>query len=149
MSSYPRRLTTSTSRSGSPPETPGRWGGPRVRPNPEGDTFISEHILKSPDELRSDETLFARVGDVVRRQPLAAFFVLAFAYSWLQSAGASLLIAMVFHAMNNAVSGEYFSQLFDGAASTRQSWMLVVVWSIAAVAVLAFARHFRTRREGT
>jgi membrane protease YdiL (CAAX protease family) len=275
---------------------------------------MSEHILKSPDELRSREIPFARLGDVVRRQPLAAFFVLAFASSWLpsliyaftgsgptilscgpalaaftvlgltdgkvglkrlfrsmaewrvglrwwaaallgpallaglatalnlalgartpsaddlgnwtnvlpaallillvpaiggaweepgwrgfalprllaersaltaslvlgalwalwhlpvyfvgdqhwsdlvlvvvgtivftwlfQSAGASLLIAMVFHAMNNAVSGEYFSQMFDGRDSTRQSWMLVVVWGVAAVLVVALARRFRTR----
>jgi len=69
-------------------------------------------------------------------------------FTWLfQSAGASLLIAMVFHAMNNAVSGEYFSQMFDGADSTRQSWMLVVVWGVAAALVIAFARHFRRPRE--
>jgi membrane protease YdiL (CAAX protease family) len=69
-------------------------------------------------------------------------------FTWLfQSAGASLLIAMVFHAMNNAVSGEYFSQWFDGADSTRQSWMLVLVWGVAAALVIAFARRFRAARE--
>jgi hypothetical protein len=39
---------------------------------------------------------------------------------------------MVVHAMNDTVSGEYFLQMFDGSDSTRQSWMLVVVWGIAA-----------------
>jgi membrane protease YdiL (CAAX protease family) len=69
-------------------------------------------------------------------------------FTWLfQSAGASLLIAMVFHAMNNAVSGEYFSQWFDGADSTRQSWMLVLVWGVAAALVIAFARRFRASKE--
>jgi hypothetical protein len=52
---------------------------------------------------------------------------------------------MVFHALNNAISGEYFSQMFDGADSTRQSWMLVATWSVAAALVVLFARGFRRR----
>jgi membrane protease YdiL (CAAX protease family) len=68
--------------------------------------------------------------------------------TWLfQNALQSLLIAMVFHAMNNAVSGEYFSQMFDGRDSSRQSWMLVVVWGVAAALVVAFGRGFRSRRR--
>jgi membrane protease YdiL (CAAX protease family) len=64
--------------------------------------------------------------------------------TWLfQSALGSVLIAMVFHAMNNSVSGEYFSQMFDGADSTRQSWMLVLVWTVAAAFVVLFGRGFR------
>jgi membrane protease YdiL (CAAX protease family) len=63
-------------------------------------------------------------------------------FTWLfQNALGSLLIAMVFHAMNNAVSGECFSQMFDGNDSSRQSWMLVVVWSIAAALVLLVRRR--------
>jgi uncharacterized protein len=69
-------------------------------------------------------------------------------FTWLfQNALQSLLIAMVFHAMNNAVSGEYFSQMFHGRDSTRQSWMLVVVWGAAAALVVAFGRGFRSRRR--
>jgi membrane protease YdiL (CAAX protease family) len=65
--------------------------------------------------------------------------------TWLfQAAGGSVLVAMVFHALNNAVSGEYFSQMFDGGDSTRQSWLLVVVWGIAAAVVVRYARGFRT-----
>jgi membrane protease YdiL (CAAX protease family) len=67
-------------------------------------------------------------------------------FTWLfQSAACSLLIAMVFHALNNAVSGEYFSQMFEGDDSVRQSWMLVVTWGIAALLVVCFARGFRRR----
>jgi hypothetical protein len=43
--------------------------------------------------------------------------------------------------MNNAVSGEYFSQMFDGGDSSRQSWMLIVVWSIAAALVVLVGRR--------
>jgi membrane protease YdiL (CAAX protease family) len=58
-------------------------------------------------------------------------------FTWLyRGAGGSLLVAMVFHALNNAVSGEYFSQMFDGGDSTRQSWLLLLVWSVAAVLVV-------------
>jgi membrane protease YdiL (CAAX protease family) len=68
-------------------------------------------------------------------------------FTWLfQNVLGSVLIAMVFHAMNNAVSGEYFSQMFDGSDSTRQSWMLVAVWGVAAALVVLFAPRFRRER---
>jgi membrane protease YdiL (CAAX protease family) len=67
-------------------------------------------------------------------------------FTWVfQLAGGSVLVAMVVHALNNAVSGEYFSQMFDGADSTRQSWMLVVTWSVAALLVVCFSTTFRRR----
>jgi uncharacterized protein len=66
--------------------------------------------------------------------------------TWLfQNALRSVLVVMVFHALNNAVSGEYFSQMFEGDDSVRQSWMLVVVWGVAAAFVVLFARGFRDR----
>ena len=55
-------------------------------------------------------------------------------------------IATVFHSMNNTVSGEYFSQMFDGGDSTRQSWMFVIVWSVVAALVVCFGRGFRRAR---
>ncbi|MDQ3866355.1 MAG: CPBP family intramembrane metalloprotease [Actinomycetota bacterium] len=67
----------------------------------------------------------------------------AVVFTWLfQNALGSVLIAMVLHATNNAVSGEYFSQMFSGADSVRQSWLLVLVWGIAAALVASFARGF-------
>ena len=69
------------------------------------------------------------------------------AFTWFfQSVGQSVLLAMVVHAMNNTVSGEYFSQMFDGSDSTRQSWMLVVVWGVAAALVVRYGRGFRKAR---
>ena len=62
--------------------------------------------------------------------------------TWLfQNTLGSVLLAMVFHALNNAVSGEYFSQMFDGRDSTRQSWMLCVVWGVVATALLLMQRR--------
>jgi membrane protease YdiL (CAAX protease family) len=69
-------------------------------------------------------------------------------FTWLfQNALQSVLIAMVLHATNNAVSGEYVSPMFTGADSTRQSWLLVLTWSVSAALVVVFARGFR-RAEG-
>ena len=68
----------------------------------------------------------------------------AIVFTWVfGNARNSVLVAMVMHAMNNAVSGEYVSPMFTGADSTRQSWLLVLVWGIAAVAVAARVRGFR------
>ena len=64
--------------------------------------------------------------------------------TWLfQNTLGSVLIAMVFHALNNAVSGEYCSQRFDGRDSTRQSWMLCVAWGLVATTLLLSARRRR------
>jgi uncharacterized protein len=64
--------------------------------------------------------------------------------TWLfQNALQSVLVAMVFHALNNSASGEYLSQMFEGDDSVRQSWMLVLVWSVAVGLVVLFARGFR------
>jgi uncharacterized protein len=66
------------------------------------------------------------------------------AFTWFfQNALQSVLLAMVVHAVNNTISGEYFSQMFDGTDSTRQSWMLVVTWGLAAALVVRCGRGFR------
>jgi membrane protease YdiL (CAAX protease family) len=68
-------------------------------------------------------------------------------FTWLfRNALQSVLRAIVLHATNNAVSGEYVSPMFTGADSTRQSRLLVLVWGVSAVLVVAFARGLR--REG-
>jgi membrane protease YdiL (CAAX protease family) len=68
----------------------------------------------------------------------------AIVLTWLfQKTLGSVLIAMVFHALNNAVSGEYFSQMFDGPDSTRQSWMLCGVWGLVAATLLLWTRRPR------
>jgi membrane protease YdiL (CAAX protease family) len=70
-------------------------------------------------------------------------------FTWLfQNALQSVLIAMVLHATNNAVSGEYFSQMFTGKDSVRQSWLLVVVWGVAAALAARLSRVFRRSESG-
>ena len=64
--------------------------------------------------------------------------------TWLfRNALGSVLVVMVFHAMNNAFSGEYVSQMFEGDDSSRQSWLLVLVWGIAATLIVFVGRGFR------
>ncbi len=67
--------------------------------------------------------------------------------TWLfQNALGSVLVTMVFHAINNAFSGGYVSQMFTGKDSVRQSWMLVIAWAITAVLIVFFGRTFRRPR---
>jgi len=58
-------------------------------------------------------------------------------FNWVfNNTGGSVLLIMLMHAANNAVSGGFFSPMFSGADSVRQSWLLAAVWSAAAVAVV-------------
>ena len=67
---------------------------------------------------------------------LAAVIVVNWVFN---NARGSVLIIMLLHAANNTISGSFFSPMFSGADSTRQSWLLVLVWAIAAVLVIAIA----------
>jgi hypothetical protein len=40
------------------------------------------------------------------------------------------------HAANNTVSGSFFSPMFSGSDSIRQSWLLALVWTVMAILVL-------------
>jgi len=63
------------------------------------------------------------------------------------SVGGSVLIIMVMHAANNTVSGSFFSPMFTGADSIRQSWLLAGVWCAAAIAVIIWAGPTRLARR--
>ena len=90
--------------------------------------------------------LFRRRPALVRSRPCRAR---DHRLTWFfQNALQSVLLAMVLHAMNNTISGEYFSQMFEGSDSTRQSWMLVVTWGIAAALVVRYGRGFRKAPAG-
>jgi hypothetical protein len=54
-----------------------------------------------------------------------------------------VLIAMVLHATNNAVGGNYASQLFDGGDSFRLGLLSAAGWWLAAALV---SRHYLRRR---
>jgi len=58
-------------------------------------------------------------------------------YNWLyHQSGRSVLLVMIIHAANNAVSGEYFSPMFTGAYSAQMAWLRTLMWGIAALIVL-------------
>jgi uncharacterized protein len=59
-------------------------------------------------------------------------------FNWVfNNARGSVLIIMLMHAANNAVSGSFFSPMFSGADSTRESWLLALVWIVVAALVIA------------
>jgi membrane protease YdiL (CAAX protease family) len=60
--------------------------------------------------------------------------------------GGSVLLAMVMHATNNAVSGEYISQMFSGQDAATLGWIRAGVWCLFAVAALIIGgRRFWTQ----
>jgi membrane protease YdiL (CAAX protease family) len=68
--------------------------------------------------------------------------------TWLfNNASGSVLIVMLFHATNNTVSGSYFSPMFSGADSIRQSWLLALLWCVAAVVVIVATGPARLSRK--
>ena len=67
-----------------------------------------------------------------------------------------MLIIMLMHAMNNTVSGQFFSPMFSGADSVRQSWLLAAVWCAVAIVVVILAgpahlsrTHKKQEKKGT
>ncbi len=61
-------------------------------------------------------------------------------FNWVfNSANGSVLIIMLMHAMNNTISGQFFSPMFSGADSVRQSWLLAAVWCAVAIVVVILA----------
>jgi membrane protease YdiL (CAAX protease family) len=60
----------------------------------------------------------------------------------------SVLIAMIAHASNNAVSGEYISPMFSGGDADLLGWIRAGLWCVAAtVVVLAAGPGLGVRRE--
>lgn len=69
-------------------------------------------------------------------------------YNWLyHRSGNSVLMVMIIHSMNNAVSGEFFSPMFSGVYAVQQAWMRTLVWSVVAVIVLVVNWRWWTERE--
>jgi membrane protease YdiL (CAAX protease family) len=78
-------------------------------------------------------------------------------FNWVfNNAHGSVLIIMLMHAMNNTVSGQFFSPMFSGADSVRQSWLLAAVWCAVAIVVVILAgpahlsrTHNKQEEKGT
>lgn len=69
-------------------------------------------------------------------------------FAFVVSRTGSVLLAMLMHATNNIVSGEYVTGLFSGDDSVLQGWVRATVWSVIAVVVVLFAgRSFTTRPQ--
>jgi uncharacterized protein len=79
----------------------------------------------------------------------------AIVFTWVfNNASGSVLIVMLMHAMNNTISGSFFSPMFSGADSVRQSWLLAALWCALAIVVVVVAgpehlsRKHRKQEEG-
>lgn len=68
---------------------------------------------------------------------LAVSVVIAAVY---HSARESILIAMLLHATNNAVAGEFASPLFTGVDAVHLHGFIALGWVVAAVGVMTFQR---------
>lgn len=75
-------------------------------------------------------------------------------FNWVfNNARGSVLIIMLMHAANNAVSGSFFSPMFSGVDAIRESWLLALVWAVVAALVIAisgpanFSRRHRKQEE--
>jgi membrane protease YdiL (CAAX protease family) len=77
-------------------------------------------------------------------------------FAWVfNNANGSVLIVMLMHAMNNTISGHFFSRMFSGADSVSQSLLLAMVWCAAAIALVIVAgpahlsrKHRKQEQEG-
>jgi membrane protease YdiL (CAAX protease family) len=58
-------------------------------------------------------------------------------YTWLfNNAKGSVLIVMLFHAMNNTFSSAFESQMFSGADSVNQAWLRLALWGVVAIVLV-------------
>jgi membrane protease YdiL (CAAX protease family) len=77
------------------------------------------------------------VGGVVPWSDIAYVVVQSVVYAWLfNNAGGSVLLVMLFHTMNNVISGGFFHAMFSGAEWVRQGWLLVALWCAVALIVV-------------
>jgi hypothetical protein len=80
------------------------------------------------------------VAGQVADSDVVLIFAGTIVYNWVfNNARGSVLIIMVMHAANNAVSGSFFSPMFAGGDSLRQSWLLALVWSVVAILVIVIS----------
>jgi membrane protease YdiL (CAAX protease family) len=58
-------------------------------------------------------------------------------YTWLfNNAKGSVLIVMLFHAMNNTFSSGFVGQMFSGPDSVNQAWLRLALWGVVAIVLV-------------
>jgi len=87
-------------------------------------------------------------GDIPVADAVGVFAV-SFVLAWLViGAGGSVLLAMIMHAANNAISGDFVSPMFEGSDAALFGWIGAAVWSaIALIIVLRTGRELGSRRQ--
>jgi uncharacterized protein len=74
---------------------------------------------------------------VIPWSDIAYVTVQSVVYAWLfNNIGGSVLLVMLFHTMNNVISGGFFHAMFSGADWVRQGWLLVALWCAVALIVV-------------
>jgi membrane protease YdiL (CAAX protease family) len=78
-------------------------------------------------------------------------FLLGFVivFNWVfNNANGSVLILMLMHAMNNTISGSFFSPMFSGVDSVRQAWLYAALWcAVAIVVVIVYGPQHLSRKH--
>ena len=105
-------------------------------------------------------SLILWVGIVIWHLPLMivgevhwsdVMFLLGFVivFNWVfNNANGSVLILMLMHAMNNTISGSFFSPMFSGAGSVRQAWLFAALWcAVAIVVVVVYGPQHLSRKH--
>jgi uncharacterized protein len=71
-------------------------------------------------------------------------------FNWVfNNANGSVLIIMLMHATNNAISGTFIFPMFSGADSVRLGWLLAAVWcAVAIVVVVVYGPAHLSRKHG-
>ncbi|MGH3147817.1 MAG: CPBP family intramembrane glutamic endopeptidase [Rubrobacter sp.] len=90
------------------------------------------------------------VEGVIPWSDLAYVTVQSVVYAWLfNNTGGSVLLVMLFHTMNNVVSGGFFRAMFSGADWARMGWLLVALWcAVAVVLVVANGPEHLSHKHG-
>jgi hypothetical protein len=78
-------------------------------------------------------------------------FLLGFVivFNWVfNNAHGSVLIIMLMHAMNNAISGSFFGPMFSGTDAVRQAWLYAALWcAVAIVVVVVYGPQHLSRKH--
>jgi uncharacterized protein len=76
------------------------------------------------------------VVGVIPWSDIAYVVVQSVVYTWLfNNTSGSVLLVMLFHTMNNVISGGFFHAMFSGAEWVRMGLLLVALWCAVAVIV--------------